>query len=182
MSTHLRQFKRFAQYNAWFNGRVFELAGQLPDDEHRKNLSAFFKSIHGTLNHLLLVDRLWLGRISKHPQGFASLQKTPLVFEFESLGQILYDDFKDLSSGRRETDDAISSWVRELRPDTLETDLSYARSNGQMMSIPFWHAAAHLFNHQTHHRGQVSTLLYQLGRDLGVTDFLTTAFMPEDAA
>lgn len=182
MSTHLRQFRRFAQYNAWFNGRVIELVSELSEEDRRKDLSAFFKSIHGTLNHLLLVDRLWLGRISKHPQGFAALQRTPLVFEFESLGQLLYDDFRELAAGRRETDEAISSWVQELRSETLESELSYARSNGQPMSIPFWHAAAHLFNHQTHHRGQVTTLLYQLGRDPGVTDFLTIAFMPEDAA
>ena len=82
----------------------------------------------------------------------------------------------------RATDAAIEAWVGELTPEILASDLSYSRSTGEPMVAPFWHAAAHLFNHQTHHRGQVTTLLFQLGRDPGATDFLLTAFMPEGAA
>jgi len=71
--------------------------------------------------------------------------------------------------------------VAELTPEILESDLAYSRSTGQSMVAPFWHVISHLFNHQTHHRGQVTTLLSQLGRDPGVTDFMITAFMPENA-
>jgi len=181
MNTHLPQFRRFAQYNAWFNGRLYELVASLTEEERRRDMGAFFGSIHRTLNHLLLADRIWLGRISQYPRGFRSLEKTPLVLEFESLAQVLYDDFPDLAAQRRETDVAISALVAELTPDVLESELAWARSTGEPMAAPFWHVLAHLFNHQTHHRGQITTLLSQLNRDPGSTDFILTAFMPEGA-
>jgi uncharacterized damage-inducible protein DinB len=182
VNTHLRQFRRFAQYNSWFNGRLYELVSSLTDEERRRDMGAFFRSIHGTLNHILLTDRIWLGRVSQHAHGFRSLEKTPLIFEFESLGQILYERFPELTAQRRETDAAIRGWVEELTPEVLESDLAYSRSTGQSMVAPLWHVASHLFNHQTHHRGQVTTLLSQLGRDPGVTDFIRLAFMPEGTA
>jgi len=89
--------------------------------------------------------------------------------------------FSELADEGRETDAAIQRWVAELTPEILESDLAYSRSTGQSMVAPFWHVISHLFNHQTHHRGQVTTLLSQLGRDPGVTDFMITAFMPENA-
>lgn len=179
MNTHLQQFRRFAQYNTWFNSRLYEVVASLAEEERQRDLGAFFGSIHRTLSHILLTDRMWLGRISKHPHGFRSLEKTPLVFEIESLAQVLYPSFSDLAVQRRETDTAIEAWVAELTPEVLESDLSYARSTGQAMVAPFWHVVAHLFNHQTHHRGQVTTLLSQLGRDPGSTDFMAIAFMKE---
>jgi uncharacterized damage-inducible protein DinB len=179
MNTHLEQYRRFAQYNAWFNGQLYTLIASLTDEERRRDMGAFFRSLHGTLNHILLTDRIWLGRISKHPHGFRSLEKTPLVFEFESLTQILYESFPELAEQRRETDTAIQGWVAELTPEVLESELTWSRSTGQSMAAPFWHIVSHLFNHQTHHRGQVTTLLSQLGRDPGKTDFTITMFMPE---
>ena len=181
MNTHLKQLRRFAQYNAWFNGRLYQVISALTDEERRRDMGAFFRSIHGTLNHILLTDRMWLGRISKHPHGFRSLAKTPLVFEIESLAQILYEDFPELAAQRRETDTAIGHLVEDLTPGVLESNLSYSRSTGQSMVAPFWHVVAHLFNHQTHHRGQITALLFQLGHDPGLTDFMATAFMPESA-
>ena len=181
MNTHLEQFRRFSQYNAWFNGRLYELISSLTEEERRRDLGAFFRSIHGTLNHILLTDRIWLGRISKHPYRFRSLDKTPLVFEFGSLAQILYESFPELAAQRSETDAAIRACVAELTPELLESDLSYSRSTGQSMVVPLWHIVSHLFNHQTHHRGQITTLLSQLGHDPGSTDFLAIAFMHEDA-
>ncbi len=176
--THLAQFRRSAQYNTWFNGQLYEHAAALGEEDRRRDLGAFFGSIHGTLAHLLLTDRIWLGRFSRVPGGFRALDATPLVFEFESLAQVPWEDFGELRGQRRRTDAAIEAWVRELTPEILASDLSYARSTGEPMVVPFWHAAAHLFNHQTHHRGQVTALLSRLGRDPGVTDFMVTAFMP----
>ena len=181
MNTHVKQFRRFAQYNAWFNARLYNLISTMTEEERRRDMSAFFRSIHGTLNHILLTDRIWLGRISKHPHGFRSLEKTGVVFEFASLGQILYENFSELAAQRRETDTAMQTWVAELTPDLLESDLSWSRSTGQSMVAPLWHVVAHLFNHQTHHRGQITTLLSQLGHDPGVTDFMALASMPEGA-
>ena len=182
MNTHLRQFHKFAQYNAWFNDRLYELVSCLTEEERQRDVGAFFRSIQGTLNHILLTDRIWLGRFSKHPHGFHALENTPLIFEFESLDRLLYESISELSAQRRGTDSAIRSWVAELTPEILESDLSYHRSTGQAMVAPFWHAVAHLFNHQTHHRGQVTALLYQLGHDPGITDYMVTAYMPEGAA
>jgi len=181
MNTHLEQFRRFAQYNAWFNGRLYELISTLTEQDRRRDMRAFFRSIHGTLNHILLTDRICLGGISKHPHGFRSLEKTPLVFEFESLAQVLYESFPELAAQRRDTDTAIQEWVAELTPELLESNLSYSRSTGQSMVAPFWHVVSHLFNHQTHHRGQITTLLSQLGHDPGVTDFMVMASMPGGA-
>jgi uncharacterized damage-inducible protein DinB len=178
MNTHLQQYRRFAQYNAWFNGQLYTLIASLTDEERRRDMGAFFRSLHGTLNHILLTDRIWLGRISQHPHGFRSLAKTPLVFEYESLAQILYESFPEIAEQRRETDTAIEGWVAELTPEILEGDLTWSRSPGESMSAPFWHIVSHLFNHQTHHRGQVTTLLSQLGRDPGKTDFTITLFLP----
>src|SRR5688572_33013454 len=101
MNLHLEQFRRFAQYNAWFNGRLYDLASSLSEEERNRDMGAFFRSIHGTLNHILLTDRIWLGRIRKHPDGFRSLEKTPLVFEFESLAQVLYESFPELAAQRQ---------------------------------------------------------------------------------
>ena len=181
MSTHLRHYRRFAQYNAWFNGRLFGLVSTLTEEQRRRDMGAFFRSIHGTLQHILLTDRIWLGRVSRHAHGFRSLEKTPLVFEFESLAQILYERFDELAAQRSETDRAIQAWVAELTPELLDSELSYSRSNGESMVAPLWHVVSHLFNHQTHHRGQITTLLSQLGCDPGVTDFMITVFMPEVA-
>jgi len=181
MNSHLEQFRRFAQYNSSFNARLYDLISTLTEEDRRRDVGAFFRSIHGTLNHILLTDRIWLGRISKHPRGFRSLQKIGLVFEFESLSQILYENFSELAAQRRETDTAIQTWVAELTPELVESDLSWSRSTGQSMVAPLWHVVAHLFNHQTHHRGQITTLLSQLGHDPGATDLIFTAFMPEAA-
>jgi len=181
MNAHLKQFARFEQYNAWFNARLYDLIATLSEEERRRDAGAFFGSIHGTLNHILLTDRVWLGRFSRHPHGFGSLAKTGLVFAFESLGQILYEDFAELAAQRRETDAAIRAFVAELTTELLESDLAWTRSTGGNMTAPLWHVVAHLFNHQTHHRGQVTTLLSQLGHDPGSTDFILLAFMPEGA-
>ena len=175
LNTHLRQFRRFAQYNEWFNRRIYEIAATLTDDERRRDLGAFFRSIHGSLNHLLLTDRVWLGRFSRHGEGSRALASTPLVLGGHSLDQILYEDFCALAAQRFETDSAIRAWVGELSAELLDTDLHYMRTNGQPMVAPFWHAIAHLFNQQTHHRGQVTTLLHQLGHDPGITDFMVCA-------
>ena len=179
MNIHVAQVRRFARYNAGFNARLYELISTLTDEERRRDMGAFFHSIHGTLNHLLLTDRIWLGRISKHPHGFRSLRGARLVFAFESLSQILYEDFAELAAQRRETDAAIEAFAAEVTPELLEGDLSWARSTGESMSAPLWHVVSHLFNHQTHHRGQLTTLLSQLGRDPGSTDFILLAFAPE---
>ena len=156
--THVRTM---AAYNRWMNARLYEACAQLPDARRREDLGAFFKSIHGTLNHLLLADRVWLGRFTDAP------------FHASSLDQELYADFDTLRAERALTDAAIEAWSATLDAERLAGELSYTRiSSPQTARLPFWLAVTHFFNHQTHHRGQLSTLLMQSGIDPGATDLI----------
>ncbi len=179
MSTHQQQFRKFAFYNAWFNERLYAQVAALPAAERSRDLGAFFGSLSGTLNHILLADRIWLARFADSPLRFESLAGAALIREFEGLDQVLYADFAQLAAARRETDAVIRAWVEELTPEVLAAPLRYRTSRGEWREHPAWEAAAHLFNHQTHHRGQVTTLLDQLGVDPGVTDFMVAAGLYE---
>jgi uncharacterized damage-inducible protein DinB len=163
-----------ARYNRWMNGKLYALSATLGDEARKRDGGAFFKSIHGTLNHLLLADRVWLGRFKgvSVPDGFMG----PGI---RSLDQELCTDFQDLRRERALTDDELSAWVSALTPERLAAPLTYMRL-GQKHEPPLWWAVAHLFNHQTHHRGQVTTLLMQQGHDPGVTDLF--AMQREEAA
>jgi len=95
------------------------------------------------------------------------------VFQFESLAQILYADFAELRQERSETDRVIEKWIQELEPEMLSTRVHYSNpARGIEREHSLWFGLTHFFNHQTHHRSQVTTLLHQLGREYGVTDFL----------
>ena len=154
-----------AQYNRWMNEKLFATAAKLTDEERKRDRGAFFKSIHGTLNHLLVADRIWLGRL----MGTA-LQRDWLGPDgIRSLDQELCSDFEELRARRGETDDAIERFVASLTADRLAANLRYVRLDVPM-ECPCWWAVAQMFNHQTHHRGQVTTLLMQAGHDPGVTD------------
>jgi uncharacterized damage-inducible protein DinB len=171
-STHLRQFRLMSQYNTLMNDRFYRVVGTLSGEERERDLGIFFRSIHGTLNHILLADRIWLGRFyTRTAHKFSSLADAKLIFEFESLRQILYGDFDELHRERIITDKSIEQWIQELTPEILSTTLHYTNSSGIERSHELWFALTHFFNHQTHHRGQVTALLKQLGRDYGVTDF-----------
>lgn len=162
-----------ARYNRWMNDKLYALAATLSDDDRKRDAGAFFKSIHGTLNHLLLADRVWLARFQgiTVPDGFMG----PGI---RSLDQELFVDFEELRRQRALTDGELSAWVEALTPDRLAAPLEYTR-HGQKVAAPLWGAVAHVFNHQTHHRGQVTTLLMQQGHDPGVTDLF--AMLREEA-
>ena len=119
--------RTMARYNRWMNERTYECCARLTDAQRKEDMGAFFKSIHGTLNHLLLADRVWMGRFKGQP------------YHPRSLADELYADFEELRRERGKTDDVIDAW------------------------------AAY---HQAHHRGQLTTLLFQRGIDPGVTDLI----------
>ncbi|MBX6392725.1 MAG: damage-inducible protein DinB [Burkholderiales bacterium] len=153
-----------ARYNRWMNDKLYDCCARLTDAQRKEDMGAFFKSIHGTLNHLLLADRIWLGRFRGQP------------FPARALDQELYADFDELRRERRATDEEIERWVASLTEADLARDLHYtSMSNPQPRRHPLWFALAHFFNHQTHHRGQLTTLLKQRGIDPGVTDLLWMA-------
>lgn len=163
------------RYNRWMNDKLYGHAATLSDDARKRDLGAFFKSIHGTFNHLLVADRIWLARFT----GVS----VPVEFigpgGIRALDQELYADFGDLRRERALTDDELSAWVSGLTDEQLAGPLVYMR-RGQRQEFPLWWAVAHVFNHQTHHRGQITTLLKQQGCDPGSTDLF--AMLSEEAA
>ena len=177
-STHQLQFIRFAQYNSWFNGQLYDCVERLDDAERKRDRGAFFRSIHDTLDHILLCDRSWLARIERSALPFPSLANADLIPDLRDLGQGVTQDFETLRHERKATDAVLEAFVRELTPDLLEEDLEYKNSKGTDFANPLWHVVAHIFNHQTHHRGQVTALVSQAGIDPGMTDFLITTMMP----
>jgi len=148
-------------YNRWMNERLYACCVDLSDEERKRDRGAFFRSIHGTLNHLLLGDRIWLGRF----------QGTPL--EGVSLDQELHADFAELRAERERTDREIDAWIASLTEARFAQTLRYTSIvNPAPRELPLWVAVTHFFNHQTHHRGQLTTLLVQAGIDPGVTDLI----------
>jgi uncharacterized damage-inducible protein DinB len=143
-----RRYKMFAAYNAWCNERLYDAAATVSDADYRADRGAFFKSLHGTLNHLLLGDRIWMNRFT----GEFELPK--------SLGEILYDDFAALRADRLKMDASIIRYINGLTEADLGKTIRY-RTFSRPADIEQVLAPAldHFFNHQTHHRGQAHALL-----------------------
>jgi uncharacterized damage-inducible protein DinB len=140
-----------ATYNAWANARLYRMAQQLSDEQYRRNVSAYFKSLHGTLNHLLVADRVWLWRLTG-----AGVSPT-------RLDAILFDDLAALSEARRAEDERLVSFTESLTDAQLEATIEYRTFDGRSEQQKLRAVLAHLFNHQTHHRGQAHAILTVLG-------------------
>ena len=156
----MNYYSVMATYNQWMNQKLYDLCADIPNLERKSDRGAFFKSIHGTLNHILIADSIWLGRFTQQP--FTA-----------QLDRELYTDFSELRTQRERLDLTIIDWAQDLTPDWLNTDLTYTNNSGITRTLPHWVFVTHMFNHQTHHRGQLTTLLNQLGYDPGVTDLHT---------
>jgi uncharacterized damage-inducible protein DinB len=165
-----------ARYNRWMNAKLYASAAELGDEERKRDVGAFFRSIHGTLNHLLVGDTVWLSRLTgvRAPAGF-------MAPGIQSLDQELHADFDALRQARGDTDLAIDTWASTVTAEVLSGELRYMR-RGQERAHPFWWAAMQMFNHGTHHRGQVTTLLFQAGKDPGATDLLAMLLEEEARA
>jgi uncharacterized damage-inducible protein DinB len=142
-------FKMLAQYNRIANERLYATCAQLNDVEYRKARSGSLGSIHGLLNHLLLGDRRWLGLFENGER------LTP------PLNQILYDDFPSLRSARAREDVRIESFFSGLDVTFWIRSFEYTNNQGKDYVETGHVACSHLFNHQTHHRGQVHVMLSQ---------------------
>ena len=145
-------FAMFASYNRWANRRLYAAAGALPDSEYRTPRGAFFGSLHGTLNHLVVADRIWLRRFT----GEGPLQT--------KLDEVLFEDFDALDAAREVEDARIVAYIGGLSEADLTTTFTY-RTIVQPKDVtqPLAPALAHFFNHQTHHRGQAHGLLSAIG-------------------
>jgi uncharacterized damage-inducible protein DinB len=159
--------QRMARYNRWQNENLYDAAGKLSDDERRRERGAFFGSIHKTLSHLLWADRIQMSRFTDVPRPAAGIP--------ESVS--LYPDWKALKDERARFDGTIVDWADALDPSWLAADHTYySGAIKRELTKPHWVLVTHMFNHQTHHRGQVHCMLTQAGGRPSDTDL---PFMPE---
>jgi uncharacterized damage-inducible protein DinB len=154
-------FDTFARYNAWANRRLYDATADLSDEDYRADRGAFFKSMRGTLNHLLVTDRIWMQRITGEGDS-------P-----DRLDAILFDELAPLRGAREAEDRRIVAHVTRLDEAQLAGVIRYRRvSTPEMFEQPLAPALAHLFNHQTHHRGHAHMILTSLGRKAPELDLL----------
>lgn len=170
--TLLNHLRLMAKYNQWMNQSLYEAAAKLSEEKLKEDKQAFFSSIIGTLNHILVADIIWLKRFSLHPTNHLSLEPIRLIEPPKTLNQILYTSFAELYQQRLKLDEIIINWCNELSESDICYLLSYKQMNGESNLKVLGSLMFHFFNHQTHHRGQVTTLLSQEGIDVGVTDLL----------
>jgi len=157
-----------ARYNRWQNRSIYAAADSLDDALRKEPRGAFFGSIHATLSHVLWADRIWMHRLAGWPAPEAKSIE-------ESLAYV--ENWDELKRERQVTDEALVSWAEQLNPEVLAGDLTwYSGAAGRELTRPRALLIVHLFNHQTHHRGQVHCLLTQLGAKPEATDL---PFMPD---
>ena len=153
-------YQAFARYNRAMNDAVYAVCADIPDAERKADRGAFFKSVHGTLNHLMFGDHAWMNRYD------GGSRPTP------GTGVNLYSDFDEMRAARETLDDEITAWAAALTDSWLSEIVEWtSRTDGLTFNQPRWILVSHMFNHQTHHRGQLTTVLTQMGHDVGVTDF-----------
>jgi uncharacterized damage-inducible protein DinB len=152
-------FQAMAGYNAWMNEKLYAAAATLSDEERKRDRGAFFGSIHGTLDHIMLGDRAWMNRLG------------PRDYPMKPIGQTLIEDFAELRAARAALDADILAWAGDLTEEWLAEPMAWtSKVYGGDFVHPRWGLVQQLFNHQTHHRGQATTLLTQAGLDVGPTD------------
>ena len=169
-------YRFLARYNRWFNESLYDACEKLGDEERKRDRGAFFRSIHHTLTHLVLADKMWLQRFARQGVAFEALAPDLLdIPQGADYTSDLHPDWQDLRRMRERLDAAIEAWVAEMPDDFVIRTMHYSNTKGVQRSHPMWQAVTHFFNHQTHHRGQVTTLLMQAGVDVGVTDLIALA-------
>lgn len=172
-----KNFELLANYNRWMNENIYHVVTKLDPESLYQDLGAYFGSIGGTLNHIMIADIIWLKRFLSHPREFSALTSLAKLPDPGSLDQILHRNLNQLAHARKNLDQTLIELCQELNDPDLNVSLTYQNTKGITFSKPFGALVQHLFNHQTHHRGQVTTLLSQCGLDPGVTDLL--AIIPE---
>ncbi|MDH5355130.1 MAG: DinB family protein [Gammaproteobacteria bacterium] len=168
----LNQFKLFAEYNQLMNERIFSSAEQLSDEKLHQDCGAFFKSVFATLNHVMVGDVIWLNRFSKHSSSQTSLSYLASLSRPESLKSNLFSDLGSLKQEREKIDRIIIRWISGLSESDLDECIVYRSMAGLPFQKQFSSLISHLFLHQIHHRGQVTTMLSQFGVDFGETDII----------
>ena len=165
-------FELLAQYNQWMHENIYSAASTLDRSELTADRGAFFKSVIGTLNHLMIGDTIWLKRFAQHLDTARSLGYVRGLETPRALDEILYEDLEAYHRARQKLDGVIIDFAAELTDEVIESTLHYRNIAGHQKRKHFGQVLLHFFNHQTHHRGQVTTRLSQAGADVGVTDLL----------
>jgi len=148
-----QHYRMFAAYNAWANARIYDALAELDDEQRGRDIGAFFGSAIGTANHVLVADRIWLKRFTG--EGDAP----------SALDTMLFRDFGALRAARVAEDDRIVRWIGSLDEADLRGRFTYVTvTDMRTISQRLAPALAHFFNHETHHRGQLHTILTALGQ------------------
>lgn len=168
----LESLRLLARYNQWMNERLYAAAATLPARAIAQPRGAFFGSLLGTLNHLVVADTLWLQRFARHPAQYPALTAIAAAPTPAALDAVQADTLPALLAQRQALDATIAAWMAQVSASDLDVALEYSNTRGAAHRRRFGDVLLHFFNHQTHHRGQASTLLSQAGADLGVTDLL----------
>lgn len=155
-----RFFQMGFGYNAWANRRLYDTVAGLTEAERNQDLRAFFRSITGTLNHLVVTDTLWLDRIEGRLASFDRLDACP------------FPDFTELRAVRADLDARLIALAAGLELERLEAPLYFTTTAGLPRAQPLASVLAHVINHETHHRGQVSDLVSRLGHETPVLDMM----------
>jgi uncharacterized damage-inducible protein DinB len=162
-------FEMLAGYNAWANTRLYAAAATLGEDEYHADRAAFFRSMHGTLSHILAADRIWM-------RTFTGEGKPPTRTDVP-----LFDRFAELRDAREREDARIAGYIQGLDTAALYGDITYRRvTTPEVITQPLRFALAHFFNHQTHHRGQAHALLTGLGKPAPDLDLAIFQRLPRD--
>jgi len=161
-----------ADYNQWMNQKIYEAVGALSPEQLHEDKGAFFGSIFATLNHLCVGDTIWLKRFSPILQAHQAFTPIAELEKPKALDEFIANNFNDLKDRRQLLDEALFELTTLITDEELLQPISYQNSKGILAKKTFFNLLMHLFNHQTHHRGQVTTLLNQSNVDVGVTDLV----------
>jgi len=161
-----------ADYNQWMNQKIYEAVGNLSPEKLHQDQGAFFGSVFASLNHICVGDTLWLKRFETVLQGYDAYTPIAALTMPESLDAFLANNFSDLKDRRVLLDEALLEITSLLTEEALLQPISYQNTKGVTSNKTLFNLLMHVFNHQTHHRGQVTTLLSQSGIDIGVTDLV----------
>jgi len=140
-------FERMARYNRWANRRIYGAVAQLDVEEFHAPRAGFFPSIPKTLNHMVVTDRIWMGRFVGTLSDHKSLDEAP------------YDDFAALTAAREAEDQRIIAFFKALPQSRIDAVFDYKNTAGEPKSAEMLPVLAHFFNHQAHHRGQAHAML-----------------------
>ena len=154
-----KDFQTLYAYNRWANARVCDVVAKLTAEQYTRDLANSFRSVRDTLTHILAAEWIWLRRwLGESPKAL--------------LDPAAFPDLAALRAKWAEVEREQTAFVNSLTDERLKATISYVNTKGQTWTYPLWQMLQHLVNHSTYHRGQVTTMLRQLGAEPAPTDFL----------